>query len=141
MGIGSIFQLKKEFASAQPFDQSELRGYYEVRLVTGLLPDIRFFKHFKFFPNDVEKKGGGFNEFFGFFRIGDFNIKATKSILGDGENVLNINYNRAGNPFWLKPLNDELKKRENYYIGRGVFNLLGIKFNSFYFSLKKSNKQ
>lgn len=130
--------LKEAFASGTTPDPSELRGYYKVKLVTGILPDIRSFLHCKFFPMGVETNGGGYNQFLGFIKIGNFIIEKTDSILKDGQKVLRIIYNRKGNPFWLKPLNDELKKvSEGLYIGRGVFLIMGHAFNTFYFSVEK----
>ena len=131
-------KLKEAFAAGTTPDPAELRGYYKVKLVTGILPDFRSFLHCKFFPMGVEKEGGGFNEFLGFIRIGSFIIERTDSIMGDGQKVLRINYNRKGNPFWLKPLNDELKKiSDGLYLGRGVFLIKGRAFNTFYFSVEK----
>lgn len=130
--------LKEAFAGGMTPASTELNGYYAVRLVTGILPDIRFFSHCKFFPDDVAAKGGGFNEFLGRIRIGDFITEQAQSILGDGQQVLRINYDRAGNPFWLKPLNDELKMlRPGFYLGRGVFRLGSLPLNTFYFSVER----
>jgi hypothetical protein len=130
--------LKEAFAAGTAPDPAELRGYFKIKLVTGILPDIRFFRHMKFFPMGVETKGRGFNEFLGFIRIGNFIIEKADSILGDNQKVLRIIYNRKGNPFWLKPLNDEIKKiSDGYYLGRGVFLIMGKAFNSFYFSVEK----
>jgi len=138
MGLKNFLRLKEDFERASTPDPTELRGYFEVRLVTGILPDIRFFSHRKFFPEDVESQGGGYNEFLGLIRIGNFKIEVADSILGDGQTVLRVNYNRQGNPFWLKPLNDELKKiRDGYYLGRGIYSIGGYAFNTFYFSLEK----
>ena len=141
MGFKDFLRLKEDFAQASTPDPKELRGYFEVRLVTGILPDIRFFYHRKFFPDDVEDEGGGrggYNEFLGMIRIGNFKIGVIDSILGDGQKVLRVNYNRQGNPFWVRPLNDELKKiSDGYYLGRGIFDIGGHIFNTFYFSLKK----
>jgi hypothetical protein len=131
--------LKEEFSRGVTPGAGELRGYYEVRLVTGLLPDIRFFGHRKFFPDDVEVENGGpggFNEFLGRIRIGNFKVGVRDSVLGDGQRILWINYNRKGNGFLLRPLNDELKRTgEGRYLGRGVFRFGKLVFNSFYFSV------
>jgi hypothetical protein len=35
---------------------------------------------------------------------------ARDSVLGDGQRVLHINYNRNGNCFLIRPLNDELER-------------------------------
>jgi hypothetical protein len=130
--------LKRAFASGSVPEATELNGYYAVRLVTGLLPDIRFFSHCKFFPADVAVQGGGFNEFLGLIKIGNFITESAVSILGDGQQVLRINYNRPGNPFWLKGLNDELKKlEEGFYLGRGVYRLGPFAVNTFYFSVER----
>ncbi|MFH1885912.1 MAG: hypothetical protein ABIM40_04375 [Pseudomonadota bacterium] len=138
MGLGRLLGLKKEFAGGTTPKPGELRGRFAVRLITGVTPDIRFFGHRKFFPPDVEQTGGGYNEFLGHIRLGDFSIAPVTSALGDGQEVLHINYNRPGNPFWIKPLNDELKKvAPGRYLGRGVLRLGPVKFNSFYFSLEK----
>ncbi|MEN6476247.1 MAG: hypothetical protein ABFD81_19685 [Syntrophaceae bacterium] len=130
--------LKEAFAAGTTPASTELKGYYVVRLVTGILPDIRFFSHCKFFPDDVAVNGGGYNEFLGRIRIGDFITEDAQSILGDGQQVLRINYNRPGNPFWLKGLNDELKTlRPGFYLGRGVYRLGSIAINTFYFSVER----
>ena len=87
--------LKAEFSKGATPGAGELRGYYEVRLVTGFLPGIRFFGHRKFFPDDVgvEDGGrGGFNEFLGRIRIGSFKTGVRDSVLGDGQRILHINY-------------------------------------------------
>lgn len=131
-------ELKEAFARGQTPDPGQLRGEYAVRLVTGIGPDIRFFGHKKVFPDTVEDTGGGCNSFWGGVRLGDFKINVQDSILGDGQKILKINYNRPGNPFFLKILNDELKKtEEGRYLGRGVFEIAGKAFNTFYFSLEK----
>ncbi len=144
MGFRPFLKLKKQFAQSPPPGTEELHGYYAVRLVTGFLPPLRFFGHRKFFPVDVadpEPESGGFNEFAGKIRIGLFTIEPADSILGDGQQVLRINYNRTGNPFWLRPLNDELKKvGDQCYLGRGVFRLFGLTFNSFYFSVEREGR-
>ena len=130
--------LKEAFAAGTTPLSKELKGYYAVRLVTGILPDIRFFAHRKFFPDDVATKGGGYNEFLGLIRIGIFITEQAQSILGDGQQVLRINYNRPGNPFWLKALNDELKMLQpGFYLGRGVFRLGSYALNTFYFSVER----
>ncbi|MFW5989476.1 MAG: hypothetical protein ACOCPQ_04500, partial [Desulfosudaceae bacterium] len=85
---------------------------------------------------------GGFNEFLGRFRVGRFKIVPAASVLGDGQVVLQIIYNRPGNPFWLRPLTDELKKvGPDLFLGRGVLQLFGIRFNSFYFTVEKSGPE
>ncbi len=141
MFLKKFFQMKSQFASGTTPDPGALRGYYSVKWVTGIFPPVRFFGHRKFFPEEVEapEKGpGGFNEFLGKIRIGSFKISVQESILGDGQKVLLINYNRKGNPFWLRPLNDELKEiRKGYYLGRGVLKIFGFVFSSFYFSVEK----
>ncbi len=130
--------LKEAFAAGSTPAATELNGYYAVRLVTGFLPDIRFFSHRKFFPDEVATKGGGYNEFLGLVRIGNFITEQSQSILGDGQKVLRINYNRPGNPFWLKPLNDELKMLQpGIYLGRGVYRLGSLALNTFYFSVER----
>jgi hypothetical protein len=143
MRFKSFSQLKQKFAENPSPDIGELHGYYAVKLVTGFLPPMRFFGHRKFFPVDVADPGpdsGGFNEFLSRIRIGCFMIEPATSILGDGQQVLRINYNRPGNPFWLRPLNDELKKvGRDRYLGRGVFRLFGLAFNSFYFSVERES--
>ncbi len=133
--------LKEIFYNGITPGPSELQGYYEVRLVTPFLPEIHFFGHRKYFPDDAALEGegpGGYNEFLGRIRIGSFKISLRDSVLGDGQRVLHINYNRKGNSFILKTLNDELKRvGEGHYLGRGVFKIGSFVFNSFYFSVRK----
>ncbi|MFO8049173.1 MAG: hypothetical protein R6U29_09095, partial [Desulfosudaceae bacterium] len=137
--------LKETFRRGETPDPAELRGYYQVRLATGWLPPVRFFGHQKFFPVEVESPepdSGGFNEFLGRFRVGRFKIAPAASALGDGQVVLQIIYNRPGNSFWLRPLTDELKKvGPDLFLGRGVIQLFGIRFNSFYFTVEKSGAE
>ncbi len=137
MNLDEIF-----YNGATP-DPSELRGYYEVRLVTPLLPGIRFFGHRKFFSDDAgleRTERGGFNEFLGRIRIGYFTISVRDSVLGDGQRVLHINYNRPGNSLILKTLNDEVKRvGDGHYLGRGVFMIGRLVFNIFYFSIRKAS--
>ncbi len=138
-------KLKNVFSRGSTPDPGEMRGYFEVRLVMPLLPPIRFFGHLKFFPADVENPqpgSGGFNEFLSRIRIGCFRIASGESVLGDGQRVLQIIYNRPGNPFWVRPLTDELKKiSEGIFLGRGILRLFGFSFNSFYFTVEKASKQ
>jgi len=130
---------KKAFAAGETPNPAQLRGEFAVRLITGIGPDLRFFCHKKVFPETVEKTGGGCNKFWGGIRLGDFIIGVQESILGDGQNILKINYNRPGNPFYLKILNDELKKTgPESYLGRGVFEIAGKAINTFYFTLERS---
>jgi hypothetical protein len=132
--------LNKQFRDAAVPDTSELRGHYEVRLVTGVLPPIRFFGHRKYFPGDADVENGvpgGYNEFFGTIRVGSFKIDRGLSTLGDGQEVLRIVYNRKGNNFLLRTLTDEVKRLgPGEYLGRGVIRVGPLVFNSFYFSLK-----
>ena len=134
--------LKETFCKGATPGLSELHGYYEVRLVIPLLPEIRFFGHRKFFPDNaaVEDGGpGGYNEFLKRIRIGSFKISARDSVQGDGQKVLHINYNRRGNSCFLKTLNDEVKRiGDGHYLGRGVFKIGRLAFNSFYFSVRKT---
>ncbi|MBW1988078.1 MAG: hypothetical protein JRI97_00890 [Deltaproteobacteria bacterium] len=140
MGLGRMLELKRRFAEGETPDINSIKGRYAVRLVTGLLPDIRFFGHSKFFPPDVTATGGGYNEFLGHVRLGNFRLEQQRSILPDQEKVALINYDRPGNPLPLKILKDELKEvgRDNY-LGRGVFKLGPVKFKAFYFTLEKLN--
>jgi len=135
--------LKETFSRGTTPDPSELRGFYDVRLLVPLLPAIRFFKHRKYFPDDAASENGGpggFNEFLGRIRIGSFKTSVRDSALGDGQRVLHINYNRRGNSFILRALNDEVKRvGEGHYLGRGVFRMGGLAFNSFYFSVRKAS--
>ncbi len=136
--------LKENFRTGTTPDTEELRGYYQVRLVTRLLPPIRFFGHVKFFPMDVrnpEPCSGGWNEFAGRIRLGRFGVSSGKSALGDGQAVLRIIYNRPGNPFWLRLLTDELKQiGPDHYLGRGIIRIGGFRFNSFYFTVAKEGE-
>lgn len=129
---------KKIFARATVPDPEEFNGLYQVRLLAPLLPSIRFFGHCKFFPVDAAARGGGYNRFFGFLKIGNFRMERGASETGDGEEVLKIIYDDRSNPFYLRPLVDELKKTgENSYIGRGIYRIGRKKRNIFYFTVRR----
>lgn len=126
------------FSRATVPELDEFEGLYRVRLLPPLLPSIRFFGHCKFFPADAAARGGGYNRFFGFLRIGNFRMERGASETGDGEQVVRIIYDDRSNPFYLRPLVDELKKTgEDSYIGRGIYRIGGKKINIFYFTVRK----
>lgn len=129
---------KKLFKIGELPKVRDLKGSYIVRLAPPILPPIRLAGHQKYFPDHVASQGGGFNRFLGLLKLGNFRIELGNSELSDGLTVLKIIYDHPKNPFFLRLLTDEIREiKPGHYLGRGIVNILGIKFNIFYFTVTK----
>jgi len=127
---------KERFAKATVPDIKDFHGKYAVKLVVPLIPDIRFFGHFKFFPN-LAAGEKGYNCFLGLVKIGAFRMERGTSSL-DGQDVLKIIYDDPSNPLPLKLLTDEVREeRPGFYFCRGAYNILGKVINIMYFTVEK----
>ncbi len=134
-----MMKARQEFQSARTPLLEDFKGRYIVRLIIPLFPPIRILGHFKFFPDRVMEEGGGYNCFLGFIKIGNFRVDKGASETGDGEEVVKIIYDAKANPFYIRPLVDELKQTgKDRYIGRGIYRFRNRKRNIFYFTVTRA---
>ena len=128
---------KERFENARVPDVGDFSGKYAVKLVVPLIPAIRFFGHFKFFPN-LAAGEKGYNCFLGLVKLGAFRMERGPSTLPDGLDVMKIIYDDPSNPLPLRLLTDEVREeRPGFYFCRGAFNILGKIKNIMYFTLEK----
>jgi len=127
--------LSEDFRLGAVPDIADLKGDFVVKLVTERLPAIRFFSHFKSFSYNITR-GMGFNSFLGFIKVGRFRVEMGRSDLSDGLEVLKIIYDTPENPFFIRPLVDELRQIcPGTYLGRGIYSIAGRKLKVFYFTV------
>ena len=135
-GKGVQMKYKKRFEASGVPKIEDFSGRYAVRLVMPVVPDIRFFGHFKFVP-DLGAGERGWNSFWGGIRLGAFRMERGKSSL-DGLEVVKIIYDDPSNPFFLKVLTDEVREeRPGFYFCRGVFDVAGKPVIGMYFTMEK----
>lgn len=118
-------------------DPNDLEGEYAVRLVARFLPvPVRFFGHTKVFHHGA---GGitGYNSFLGgLVKTGHFQVTRGASV--DGADVTQINYDTPENPFFMRPLTDEVRETEpGTFLGRGMMKIAGKARNVFWFTVSR----
>ncbi|MCP4122049.1 MAG: hypothetical protein GY751_09875 [Bacteroidetes bacterium] len=129
--------LNEDFQLGTTPEITDFNGDFVVKLEVPVLPAIRFLGHNKHFPSGIEI-GGGYNPFLGFFKIGKFRIEKGKSELDDELEVLKIIYDSIENPFFIRPLVDELRQiSPDCYLGRGIYTIFGRRLKVFYFTVIK----
>lgn len=129
--------LARRFAIAAPRDPDALVGTYAVHLVHDLLPrPVRFFGHRKVFRRSGTEVFG-VNEFLGgLVSFGHFHVERGAS--KDGAEVTKIVYDEPSNPFFVRPLTDEVRETgPGSFLGRGMFRLGSRAFNAFWFTVKE----
>ncbi|HUU02681.1 MAG TPA: hypothetical protein VM425_14675 [Myxococcota bacterium] len=126
------------FEQCQVPEVDDLHGFYAVKLVVPLVPDIRFFRHKKYFPGSDDHSDRGYNCFLGHIKIGAFRLERDRSDLADGLDVVKIIYDDPTNPGFLQRLTDEVREeRGGCYFCRGVYDIFGRPTNVMYFTLTK----
>ena len=126
-----------DFESAVPRDPEELAGEYPVRLVTGLLPvPVRFFGHKKVFERTAAGVTG-YNAFLGgLVKAGRFRV--ARGYAEDGSDVTQIIYDNPQNPFFMRPLTDEVRETApGEFLGRGMMKIAGKARNVFWFTVTR----
>jgi hypothetical protein len=115
----------------------ELEGAYRVHLLAAPLPPLRFFGHRKVF----ERAAGGItgvNEFLGAVRLARFRVQRTASLDGSGLEVARIAYDEPCNPFFVRPLVDEIRQvGPEEWLGQGFYPVLGRLRRVMWFSIKR----
>ena len=127
--------LREDFRLGTVPDIRDFKGDFVVKLITDGLPAIRFFGHTKYFSYSITENKG-YNRFLRFIEVGRFRMETGQSDLPDGLEVLKIIYDPPGNPFFMRPLVDELRQIcPGTYLGRGIYSIAGKKMNIFYFTV------
>ncbi|MFA6032853.1 MAG: hypothetical protein WC889_08150 [Myxococcota bacterium] len=127
---------RERFEAARVPDAGEFSGRYAVSLSVPLMKRIRFFGHFKSFPDGDGDRG--FNCFLGLIRIGAFRLERGASTMPDGLEVMKIIYDDRSNPLPLRMLTDEVREeRPGFCFCRGVVDILGKPVVVMYFTLEK----
>lgn len=124
-----------QFALASARDPEQLLGCHAVHLVGWGLPrPLRFFGHAKV----VEAAAGavvGHNAFLGGrLRLGHFRVSRSRA--DDGAEVTRISYDDPRNPFFMRPLTDEVRDTGGgHFLGRGMYRLGRRAHNLFWFTV------
>lgn len=129
--------LADDFASAAACDPDVLSGNHAVHLVGTFLPcPVRFFGHRKVFecsPDGVT----GYNAFLGGrVRMGRFHVE--RGVAADGSEVTKIVYDTPANPFFMRPLTDEVRQTApGTFLGRGMYRFGQTARNLFWFTVTR----
>jgi len=129
--------LKDDFDSANARDPDTLTGEYAVHLVASFLPvPIRFFGHKKVFTRSAAGVTG-YNAFLG-GRVKAGRFFVTRGAANDGADVTQIVYDTPENPFFMRPLTDEVRETQpGSFLGRGMMNIAGKARNVFWFTVTR----
>lgn len=130
--------LRDDFDAANARDPDDLSGEYAVHLVGSFLPvPIRFFGHKKVFERNAMGITG-YNAFLGgLVKAGRFRVERGAS--EDGADVTQIIYDTPENPFFMRPLTDEVRETApGTFLGRGMMKIAGKARNVFWFTVTKA---
>ena len=128
---------KTDFDAATAKDPKELTGEYAVHLVASFLPaPIRFLGHKKVFERTAQGITG-YNAFLGGrIRAGRFFV--ARGAAADGADVTQIIYDTPENPFFMRPLTDEVRETSpGSFLGRGMMKIAGKARNVFWFTVTR----
>ena len=129
---------KERFRHGWVPENLDLQGKYAVYMAGPLLPKIRFFRQCKVFE-DGSTQILGINEFIGSIRFARFRVEKGMSLSNPDLEVIRIVYDNPSNPFFVRPLVDEIRQvGENEYLGQGMYQVLGKAFWAFWFLVKRA---
>ncbi len=129
--------LERDFVEARAGEPDALLGDHAVHLVSDLLPvPLRFFGHTKVFRREGDRIVGSNRFLGGLVETGRFRVE--KGTASDGVEVTRIVYDDARNPFFMRPLTDEVKRvRDGRWLGRGVFRVGPLTHRAFWFTVSR----
>lgn len=130
-------RFEDDFATATARDPEVLSGNYAVHLVAGFLPGpVRFLGHRKVFERTAAGITG-YNAFLGGrVKAGRFHVE--RGLAEDGSDVTKIVYDTPANPFFMRPLTDEVRETSpGTFLGRGMMKIAGKARNVFWFTVTK----
>ncbi len=128
---------RSDFEQGAARDPNDLEGEYAVRLVASFLPvPVRFFGHTKVFQH-TSAGITGYNSFLGgLVKTGRFHVARGAS--EDGADVTQIIYDTPENPFFMRPLTDEVRETQpGTFLGRGMMKIAGKARNVFWFTVSR----
>lgn len=128
---------KDDFAAGTARNPDALAGEYAVHLVASFLPGpVRFLGHKKVFERSAAGVTG-YNAFLG-GRIKTGRFVVTRGAAADGADVTQISYDTPQNPFFMRPLTDEVRETApGSFLGRGMMKIAGRARNVFWFTVTK----
>lgn len=131
-------RFNEQFDAAAARDPDELVGQHAVHLVARFLPlPVRFFGHTKVFEHTPDGGVAGYNAFLGGrVRTGHFHVE--RGTADDGSEVTQIIYDSPRNPFFMRPLTDEVRETApGTFLGRGMMRIAGRARNVFWFTVTR----
>lgn len=131
--------LKSQFDAADAPAPELLVGAHAVRLASDFLPrPIRFFGHTKVFRREGANVVGSNRFLGGLVDTGYFRVE--RGTADDGADVTRIVYDDPRNPFFMRPLTDEVRRvKENRWLGRGMFALGRRAIRAFWFTVERED--
>lgn len=129
--------LETQFDAANAQDPEQLVGAHSVRLASDLLPrSIRFFGHTKVFHREGAQVVGSNRFLGGLVETGYFRVERGRS--SEGADVTRIVYDDPRNPFFMRPLTDEVRRvNAGTWLGRGMFSLGRRSLRAFWFTVER----
>ena len=116
---------REDFLQGTVPDRLELDGDWAVKGLLGPVP-VRFLGHTKQFRPDGAGVYEGNNRFLGGLKTGYYRASIGPSQLDPSLQVINIDYDRPGNPRIMRGLTDEVRfVGERRMLGRGVYRVPG----------------
>lgn len=128
---------KTDFDAAVARNPEDLAGEYTVCLVASYLPGpVRFLGHKKVFERTADGITG-YNAFLG-GRVKTGHFRVERGTADDGSEVTRIIYDSPRNPFFMRPLTDEVRETApGSFLGRGMMKIAGKARNVFWFTVTK----
>jgi len=127
----------KRFRDGWVPDVLDMDGKYRVYLVAPLLPRMRVLLQRKVFEN-IQGRISGINEFLHFIQIARFRVEKGKSLSDEALDVIRIVYDDPANPFFVRPLVDEIRQiGPEEFLGQGMFTVFGKTVWAFWFLVRK----
>lgn len=126
-----------QFDTAAARDPDALVGRHAVHLVARFLPvPVRFFGHTKVFERTADGITG-YNAFLG-GRVKTGRFRVDRGAAEDGAEVTQIIYDTPANPFFMRPLTDEVRETApGTFLGRGMMRIAGKARNVFWFTVTR----
>ena len=135
--LDNMSSLQDRFQDGWVPDDLNLTGKYRVYLLGPCLPNLRFFLHRKVFRR-TSAGIVGTNEFLRVLRLAKYHVERGSSQLDRSLEVVKISYDHPSNPFFVRPLVDEVRQvGTDEFLGQGVYQIFGKPMWAFWFLVKR----